>query len=130
MRILLVDDDAGLIQLLQLVFESRGFGVTVAFNGTQALQALERELPEVVLLDLMMPDMDGFEICRKIRANPRTADIPIIVLTAKAGEGTKQEALAAGATEYLLKPVRPSKLIKRICAAAAQPAPSIVQALT
>ncbi len=130
MRILLVDDDTGLIQLLQLVFESRGFGVTVAYNGQQALEALERELPEAILLDLMMPDVSGLEICKQIRADPRTSHIPIVVLTAKPGQEARREMLDAGATEYLVKPIRPSELIKHIREAATRPDPAAIKVLT
>jgi DNA-binding response OmpR family regulator len=130
MRILIVEDDTALTQLLQLVFESRGLRVTVAETGKQALEAVVKEPPAVVLLDLMMPDVDGLEICRGIRANPHTADIPIIVLTAKTSEESRQELLEAGATDYLVKPVRPSDLIKRIRAIAADRTPAALTTLT
>lgn len=130
MNILLVDDDTGLIQLLQLVFESRGFDITVAFNGAQALEILEKEQPEVIVLDLMMPDVSGLEVCKQVRANPRISHIPIIILTARAGEETRHEALDAGATKYLVKPVRPSDLVKHICDVAKQPVSPAVQAMT
>jgi DNA-binding response OmpR family regulator len=125
MRILIVEDDTALTQLLQLVFESRGLGVTVAETGKKALESVVKEPPTVVLLDLMMPDVDGLEICRGIRANPRTADIPIVVLTAKTGEESREELLEAGATDYLIKPVRPSDLIKRIRALAEDRTPAL-----
>jgi DNA-binding response OmpR family regulator len=130
MRILIVDDDKGLTQLLQLVFESKGFGVTVAYNGEQALSTLSTELPEAILLDIMMPGMSGVEVCAKVRADPRTVHTPIIVLTAKSDPETRHEAMAAGATEYLVKPVRPSDLINRIREVAAQPDLSATKVLT
>jgi DNA-binding response OmpR family regulator len=130
MRILLVDDDTGLTQLLQLVFESRGFGVTIAYTGQQALEAVQRELPEAVLLDLMMPDISGLEICHQIRTNSHTSHIPIIVLTARPGDEMRQEALDAGATEYLVKPIRPSELIKRIGEVVTRPDASAIKVLT
>ena len=111
MRILVVDDDTRLTQLLQLVFESRGFGVTVANDGQQALQSLAKELPEAILLDLMMPGMSGLEVCRLVRADPRTANIPIVILTARYDTAIQREAMQAGATEYLTKPIRPNDLI-------------------
>ena len=121
MRILVVDDDTRLTELLKLVFECQGFGVTIANNGRQTLEILESELPEAILLDLMMPGMSGLEVCENIRANPRTANIPIIVLTAKSNPESKRELLAAGATQYLVKPVRPTELIKHIHAAVSMP---------
>jgi len=113
-KILIVDDDTGLTQLLQLVFESRGFWVTTAYDGEQALKALQVELPEVIVLDLMMPGIGGLEVCRQIRQDPRTAHIPIIVLSAMPNESAHQQALDAGANEHLIKPIRPSDLIRRI----------------
>jgi two-component system alkaline phosphatase synthesis response regulator PhoP len=114
MRILVVDDDTRLTEMLQLVFESRGFGVTIANNGEQALESLGRELPEAILLDLMMPGMSGLEVCRLVRANPRTSNIPIVILTARFDAEMKREVMEAGATEYLTKPLRPSELINCI----------------
>ena len=130
MRILVVDDDTRLTDLLQLVFESKGFGVTIANNGMQALESLETELPEAILLDLMMPDMSGLEVCQQIRANPRTSNIPIVVLTAKPGMTSKRELLEAGATNYLVKPVPLNDLFHHIGAAVDGAAPSNVRVLT
>jgi DNA-binding response OmpR family regulator len=130
MRILVVDDDARLTQLLQLVFESRGFGVTIAYNGEQALESLEKELPEAILLDLMMPGMSGLEVCKHIRANPRTSNIPVIVITAKYDTHTRQEMIDAGADEYLVKPFRPSELIKITREAVTHPPSAAFNVLT
>ncbi len=129
MKILIVDDDTGLTQLLQLVFESRGFWVTTAYDGAQALQSLEKELPEVIVLDLMMPGVGGLEVCKLVRQNPRTAHIPIIVLSAMPNESAHQDAMDAGATEYLIKPIRPSDLIKHIREVTAREETSTVQVL-
>lgn len=130
MRILIVDDDKGLTQLLRLVFESKGFGVTIAHDGEQALEALKTELPEVILLDIMMPGMDGIEVCRQVRADPRTCDTPVIVLTAKSDPETRRLAIEAQATEYLVKPIRPSDLIQRLQAVVTQPSAPNVKVLT
>lgn len=117
MEILLVDDDIRFTQLLQLVFESRGFGVTIANTEAQALEFLERKLPEAILLDLMAPAMSGLEVCKQIRANPRTSTVPVVFLSAKSDQETQRRAEEAGATEYLTKPIRPSDLISRVRAA-------------
>jgi DNA-binding response OmpR family regulator len=130
MRILVVDDDTRLTELLKLVFESQGFGVTIANNGQQTLEILETELPEAILLDLMMPGMSGMEVCESIRANPRTANIPIIILTAKSSPESKQELLEVGATQYLVKPVRPTELINHIREAVSIPTLVPVQVMT
>ncbi len=129
MKILIVDDDTGLTQLLQLVFESRGFWVTTAYDGEQALKALEKELPEAIVLDLMMPGVGGLEVCKLVRKDPRTAHIPIIILSAMPNESAHQDAMDAGATEYLIKPIRPSDLIKRIREVTAREEASTVQVL-
>lgn len=130
MRILVIDDDTKLTDLLQLVFESKGFGVTIANSGVQALESLETELPEAVLLDLMMPGMSGLEVCQRIRANPRTSDVPVVVLTAKTGTKSKQDLLKAGATDYLVKPVPLNDLVSRIGALLANTGPSAATVLT
>jgi len=130
MKVLIVDDDIGLTQLLQLVFESRGFRVKIAHNGQSALQDLDQELPEVIVLDLTIPDVDGLEVCRQVRTNPRTSNVPVIVLTAKPGEDIRDKALKAGATEYLSKPIRPSQLIQHIREVIAHPNFSATRVLT
>ena len=130
MRILVIDDDSKLTDLLQLVFESKGFGVTVANDGLQALASLETELPEAVLLDLMMPGMSGLEVCQHIRANPRTSSVPVVVLTAKSGIESKQELMNAGATDYLVKPVPLNDLISRIGALVDRPNPPTATVMT
>lgn len=130
MRILMIDDDTKLTDLLQLVFESKGFGVTIANNGIQALESLETELPEAVLLDLMMPGMSGLEVCQRIRANPRTSNVPVVVLTAKSGIESKQELLEAGATDYLVKPVPLNDLVSRIGALVDSTGPPTATVLT
>jgi DNA-binding response OmpR family regulator len=114
MRILLVDDDINLTELLKLVFESRGFGVTIADSGEETLEILQNELPEAILLDLMMPGISGLEVCKRIRSDPRTSNIPVIVLTAKTGPESRTELMEAGATDYLVKPIMPNDLINRI----------------
>jgi DNA-binding response OmpR family regulator len=130
MRILVIDDDTKLTDLLQLVFESKGFGVTIANSGIQALESLETELPEAVLLDLMMPGMSGLEVCQRIRANPRTSNVPVVVLTAKTGTKSKQELLKAGATDYLVKPVPLNDLVSRIGALVSNTGPPAATVLT
>ncbi len=127
MDILLVDDDIRFTQLLQLVFESGGFGVTIANTGAQALESLEKELPEAILLDLMAPTMGGLEVCKQIKANPRTSTVPVLFLSAKSDQETQRRAKEAGATEYLTKPIRPSDLISRVRAAVNHRAAPVVK---
>ncbi len=121
LKILVVDNDYGLVQLLQLVFESRGFAVTTAMSADEVLEKLEQELPDIVLLDLMSPQDAGLEVCRQIRANPKTVDLPIVFLSAKSDSQTRFLAMRAGADDYLVKPIRPSDLVRRLVQIAVQP---------
>ncbi len=113
-NILVVDDDPDSARLIILVLKRVGYQVRSAGDGEHALSIAEEEPPDLVLLDVMMPDMDGFEVTRRLRANPRTAAVPIMMFTAKAREEDMNEGLEAGADDYLTKPVRPADLLRRV----------------
>jgi CheY-like chemotaxis protein len=104
-RVLLVDDEPRILDSVRMNLELEGFEVNEANNGLEAIDKLRRFLPDLVVLDVMMPEMDGFEAIRRIRAIERHADLPIIVLTAKAMARAREQCLKAGATDYLAKPV-------------------------
>jgi CheY-like chemotaxis protein len=104
-RILLVEDDVRNVFALSRVLEPRGVEVRIARNGREAIEALEREPVDAVLMDLMMPEMDGLEATRRIRARPEWRKLPIIALTAKAMADDRARCLEAGATDYLPKPI-------------------------
>ena len=123
-RILFVDDDLGTLQLIELVLGRQGHQVFTASSGAGALRAMQDDLPDLVLLDLMMPVMDGYEVCRQVRADPRTAHVPIVVLSAKAQVESQVEAFRCGVDGYLVKPIRPSELIERIEAVLERAAPT------
>ncbi len=114
MKILLVDDDAALVGLLRLVLEYEGHTVQTAYTGQEALEALEEEQPDLVILDIMMPDINGIEVCARIRATPHLAHLPIAILTAKPGEEDRIRAMEAGADAYWMKPLSPRQLKQRI----------------
>jgi DNA-binding response OmpR family regulator len=110
-KILLVDDDMDTLRLVGLMLQRQGYQIRAASDGPQALAMVESEIPDLVLLDIMMPDMDGYEVARRLRANPRATDVPIIMFTAKAQIDDKVMGFEAGADDYLTKPIQPRELI-------------------
>src|SRR5947208_8340643 len=110
MRILLVDDDPNLRALLRTTFEAVDVELEEADNAASAAAALERSVPDVVVLDVRMPGMDGLELCRRIKADPRTCDVAVALLTGSDG-GTKEDGEAAGADAFLRKPFSPLELL-------------------
>jgi DNA-binding response OmpR family regulator len=116
-RVLVVDDNVDVIKMVGLMLESVGYEIIAAQSGEQALVKAQTEKPDVVILDIMMPDMDGYEVCRRLRANPNTSHLPILMFTAKATPSDKLAGFQAGADDYLTKPVHPAELIARVEAA-------------
>jgi two-component system cell cycle response regulator len=112
--ILVVDDFALNVEVLEAKLSKEGFDTIHAFSGPTALQAADRQLPDIILLDVMMPRMDGFEVCRRLKANPRTAEIPVILLTALSDSADRLQALEAGADDFLTKPLSDNVLFARV----------------
>jgi two-component system KDP operon response regulator KdpE len=110
-RILVVDDERGLVKIIRLNLEQDGFDVVEAYNGSQAMEKLRTTLPDLVLLDIMMPDTDGFTVLKMIR---QIGSIPVIMLTAKGEEDDKIKGLELGADDYVTKPFSPRELTSRI----------------
>lgn len=110
-RVLVVDDELSIIKFLRANLEGKGYEVLAATNGIEALQTFETELPDLVLLDIMMPKMDGFEVCRRLREWSQT---PIIMLSARGDESDKVKCLDLGADDYITKPFGASELIARV----------------
>ena len=110
-RVLVVDDEISIVKFLRANLESRGYQVLVATNGVEALQNFEMELPDLVILDIMMPKMDGFEVCRRLR---EWSQIPIIMLSARGDENDKVKCLDLGADDYITKPFGKDELIARV----------------
>jgi two-component system response regulator MtrA len=110
-RILVVDDDAALAEMLGIVLEAHGFEASFVADGQRALRAFRDVRPDLVLLDLMLPGVDGIEVCRQIR---ESAGTPIIMLTAKSDTGDVVAGLEAGADDYVIKPFTPAELVARI----------------
>jgi DNA-binding response OmpR family regulator len=111
--ILLVDDEAHIVELAQLYLEREGFRVIAAANGLAALERAERDHPALMVLDLMLPGLDGFDVCRRLRAGPQ-AGLPILMLTARDDDIDKIIGLELGADDYLTKPFNPRELVARV----------------
>jgi len=112
--ILVVDDEEPIQELLRFNLEKEGYLVCVAKDGQEALKHVENDQPDLLVLDLMLPGMDGLEVCRKLRSNPKFQQIPIIMLTAKGEEIDKVLGLELGADDYMTKPFSPRELLARI----------------
>ncbi len=110
-KVLIADDDAHIAELIKLYFEKDGFTTVVADNGKKAVELFKSEAPSIVILDVMMPEMDGWQVCREIR---RVSNIPIIMLTAKGETFDKVLGLELGADDYMVKPFEPKELIARV----------------
>jgi len=122
-RVLIVDDDIDTLKLVGLMLERQGYEIAVASNGTIGLKKAAEEKPDLILLDVMMPDLDGYEVTRRLRADPSLAHIPIIMITAKTMVDDKVAGFEAGVDDYLTKPTHPAELtahVKAVLARAAQ----------
>jgi DNA-binding response OmpR family regulator len=110
-RILVVDDEERMVRFIRLNLEHDGFHVIEAFNGTQAINKIRSDLPDLVLLDIMMPDLDGFEVLKIVR---EVSSVPVIMLTAKGEEDDRVRGLELGADDYITKPFSPRELVSRV----------------
>ncbi len=113
-HVLIVEDEAALVELLRYNLEQSGFRVGVAGDGEEALRSVQEDVPDLILLDWMLPLMSGIEVCRQLRRQTGTANVPIIMLTARGEEGDRIRGLDAGADDYVSKPFSPTELVARI----------------
>ena len=116
-KILAVDDERHIVRLVEVNLQRAGYTVVTAFDGREALEKVTAETPDLIVLDVMMPYMDGFEVLKNLKANPQTADIPVIMLTAKAQDADVFRGWQSGVDCYLTKPFNPMELltfVKRI----------------
>jgi DNA-binding response OmpR family regulator len=113
-KILIVEDEQDILDLVRLYLEKEGYRVCTAVTGQDALKQVKAERPDLVVLDLMLPGLDGIEVCKRLRADPATALLPIIMLTAKAEEADTIVGLELGADDYVTKPFSPKALMARV----------------
>jgi CheY-like chemotaxis protein len=114
MRILVVEDQDSIRRMIEALVGARGYQVTAASTGTKAIDVALADPPDMVLLDLMLPGHDGFEVCRRLRADPSTRKIPILIISALDDPESRGKAAQAGATAYYTKPFSPIALLKEI----------------
>ncbi len=113
-KILIVDDEEDLVATVSFRLEANGYKVVTAFNGIDALAKVKAEKPDLILLDVMMPELDGFETAARLKSDSKTLAIPIIMLTAKSERESTEKALDAGAVDYITKPFNPVVLLNKI----------------
>ncbi|NIN65520.1 MAG: response regulator [Anaerolineae bacterium] len=110
-KVLVVDDDPGIVKVVRAYLERDGFQVVVAYDGKKAMQIARHEKPDLVVLDLMLPEMDGWDVCRALH---KESDVPIVMLTARVEESDKLVGLELGADDYVTKPFSPRELVARV----------------
>ncbi len=110
-KILVVDDERHIVRLVQVNLERAGYEVITAYDGVEALEKIKADSPDMVVLDVMMPRMDGFEVLKNLQADPRYQNIPVIMLTAKAQDADIFKGWASGVSSYLTKPFNPRELL-------------------
>jgi two-component system, OmpR family, alkaline phosphatase synthesis response regulator PhoP len=113
-RILAVDDEPHILKLVAFSLKAKGFEVLEATDGLSAVAVAEAELPDLILMDVMMPAVDGYEACRRIKANPATSAIPVVMLTAKTQLAEQKTGLECGAKDYICKPFTPKDLVAQV----------------
>ena len=115
-KILIIEDDPSFLRAVSHIVEKEGYNVTTAANGMTGLRMAREDKPDLLILDVMLPGIDGFEICNQLRNEPQTAQLPIIMLSAKGQETDKTTGLKVGANEYLTKPVDRAVLLEKVTA--------------
>ena len=122
-KLLVVEDDASLLELLRLNLKAAGFSVATARNGIDALKKARSVLPDLILLDLVLPELDGFAVCETLRRDPATSSKPVIVVTGLSSELSRLAGMECGASDYVSKPVSPKELVSKIKHWLSQPSP-------
>jgi CheY-like chemotaxis protein len=115
-KVLVVDDEPDIRRLVGFSLKRHGYEIVEATDGLSACSIAEAEQPDLILMDVMMPIMTGFEACTKIKANPATADIPIMMLSAKSQVYEQEQGIQSGASQYICKPFTPGELVEQVAA--------------
>lgn len=113
-RVLVVEDDPAASRFVGYTLQQEGFEVLIAANGLEGIMKAQQDKPDIIILDGMLPGLDGFQVCRRLRGEANTANLPILMLSAKAQESDKAAGFKVGADDYLAKPVDPSNLVERV----------------
>ena len=113
-KILVVEDDLPTVELLKVTLELEGYDVSIAYDGIEALRGVEKEHPDLIILDVMLPGIDGYEVCQLLKHNIKFMSIPIIMATAKVRKEDRAMGLEKGADDYITKPFEPAQLVERI----------------
>ncbi len=113
-KVLIVDDEPHIVELVRVCLEDTDYEIVEAYDGQEALDVAQREKPDLILLDIMLPKMDGYEVCRKLKSSDDTKDIPVVMLTAKGQEVDKVKGFQAGADSYMTKPFSPLRLLTEL----------------
>ncbi len=113
-KILIAEDERDIRDLVSFSLTYKGYQVVAAANGEEAVAAAQQEMPDLILMDVRMPRMTGYEACKKIKADPQTEKIPVVFLSAKGQDSEIRDGMEAGADEYLLKPFSPSELTEKV----------------
>ena len=128
-QVLVVEDEADLVELLRYNLEAEGFGVAAAQDAEEAMLRIAERKPDIILLDWMLPGTSGIEICRRLRARPETATVPIIMVTARGEEEERVRGLATGADDYMVKPFSIPELLARVNALLRRSNPQLIAAI-
>ena len=113
-KILIADDEPYILRSLSFALKKEGFDIIIAYNGEEALEKARQFNPKILFLDVMMPKKNGYEVCNKLKSNPQTKDIHIIILTAKGQILDKEKGLTTGADEYITKPFSPREIVNKV----------------
>ena len=113
-QVLIIDDDQDTVRYLSVLLREHGYDAVAAYNGNDGLQKVREAKPDLIVLDVMMPKLDGFEVCRKIRENPDWQDVRVIMLTAKGRDVERQKGLELGADAYITKPFSTRDLMEKV----------------